>query len=87
MNHYRRKFIDSFSGYPNWDAKTKAHAIELLVGKYAYWQSRDTHGISYSIEERIEEIREQVEQDLEEYLELEDYEICQILKDVTEVLI
>lgn len=79
-------YLSTFKGYPEWDEETKAQSIEAVISTYAHWLAKYSPAETYSLEERIDDIRFMLEMDLIEYQDKEEYEICSILRDTLDVL-
>ena len=79
-------YLSTFKGYPEWDADTQAESIEALIATYSHWLAKYSPAQTYSLEERIDDIRFMIEIDLIEYEQKEQYEICSILRDSLELL-
>lgn len=79
MMRRRQGFMDSFKGYCEWDQDTKELAIKKLINTYL----ESYPGIVIPVSFYLVTL-EEIEKDLQYYEEIEEYEICQILKDAKE---
>lgn len=74
------KFMEQFKGYTQWPEELREVAKERLLNGYF-----DEHIIiSKSQEDYIVQLKQTIEEDLEFYERFEEYEICQILKDLND---
>jgi hypothetical protein len=72
--------MEQFKGYTQWPEELREVAKERLLHGYF-----DEHIIvSESKEDYIEQLKQTIEEDLEFYERFEEYEICQILKDLND---
>lgn len=81
MMHNQENFMRSFRGYTDWDEKTQAQALELLLTTYIR-----EHGLIIDASEFVEILEQYVFDDIAYYEDLEEYEVCAMLKDLLDVL-
>ncbi len=78
---YNEPFMKSFRGYTEWDEPTQAQALELLLKTYIR-----EHGLIIDASEFVEILEQEIFEDIAHYEALEEYEVCQLLKDLLDVL-
>jgi len=79
--HFRLRYMKTFVGYVDWDDKTKEQALLKIVNDYlaVYPSVIDPIEVHYHLNNTIT-------QDLAQYELLEEFEICQLLKDLQDNL-
>ena len=75
------QFMEQFRGYSKWPSELQMVAKERLLHEYTFDR---TYGISWN--DYIQEVITIIEEDIEFYEKFEEYEICQILKELQEEL-
>lgn len=76
------KFMEQFTGYTQWPEELKYVARERLLYQYI----EEDQIVSTSHKDYVQQLQTIIKEDIEFYERFEEYEICQLLKDLQEDL-
>lgn len=72
------KFMEQFRGYTEWPEELKYVAKERLLYQYI----EEDQIVATSHKDYVQQLQEVLNEDIEFYERFEEYEICQLLKDL-----
>jgi len=79
-NLFKSWLLHEFKSYPEWDVDLQEEARELVVHEYV--QSI----YAGSADQMLEDLKWEIKMDLQLFEEDEDYEVCQLLRDIQQEL-